>query len=70
MAPIKFSAIEDLTSIATTLSLPQHLPLDLINIKIFRIRAPLSNERIVLFSSSNRDLVDAQYGCNLAFFLK
>lgn len=68
MASIEYSSVENLASSTTSSSLLQHLLRDLLDTEIFRITT--SNERIALFDSPNRDLVDAQCGRNLVFFLK
>lgn len=59
MASIEYSSVENLASSTTSSSLLQHLLRDLLDTEIFRIRAPTSNERIALFYSPNKDLVDA-----------
>lgn len=44
MTSTKIPAVDGLLSFATPSSLLQHLPHDLIDTKIFRIKAPLDNE--------------------------
>lgn len=71
MASIDIPAVDDLVSSITPSSLLQHLFQNLIDTKIFRIRAPSdNNKRIALSNPSLRGLVDAQIGRNLVFFLK
>lgn len=70
MASIDIPAVDDSVSSITPSSLLQHLFQNLIDTKIFRIRAPLDNKRIALSNPSLRGLVDAQIGRNLVFFLK
>lgn len=69
MAPIEFLAVKGLVSSVTPF-LPQNLSDNLLEIEIFRTRAPTSNERIALFGSFDRGLIDAQHGRCLVFLLK
>lgn len=70
MAPTEMLVVDELVFSITLSFLLQNLPHNLTYTKIFRIRAPLSNERIVLFDPSLRGLIDAYQGRNLVFFLK
>lgn len=70
MASIDIPAVDDSVSSITPSSLLQHLFQNLIDTKIFRIRASSDNKRIALSNPSLRGLVDAQIGRNLVFFLK
>lgn len=62
MASVRIPDVMSLVSSITPSSLSDFFSNDYADTKIYRIRVPLSNERIVLSNPPPADLVDAQQG--------